>query len=61
MYYSVAYIEICRKINVLIKQMKDIHPQLRVYIDFQLEGYLDHQKDYKVHFKRELMESIWNP
>lgn len=21
-------------------------PHLRVYIDFQLEGYLDHQKDY---------------
>lgn len=58
MHYSVPYIEICRKINVLIKQMKEIHPHLRVYIDFQLEGYLDHQKDYKVYFKRELIYSI---
>lgn len=40
--------------------MKEIHPQLRVYIDFQLEGYLDHQKNCKVHFKRELIYSMWN-
>ena len=25
--------------------MKEIHPQFRVYIDFQLESYLDHQKE----------------
>lgn len=34
--------------------MKEIHPQLRVYIDFQLEGYLDHQKNCKVPFKESL-------
>lgn len=41
-----------------MKQMKEIHPQLRVYIDFQLESYLDRQKDCKVYFKRKLENTL---
>lgn len=32
--------------------MKEIHPQLIVYIDFQLEDYLYYQKECKVYFKK---------
>lgn len=30
--------------------MEEIHPQLIVYTDFQLQGYLNYQKDCQVYF-----------
>lgn len=57
MNYSVPYIQVYQKISLksFNKEQKEIYPQLIVYTDFQLEGYLYYQKDCKVYFRKEFI------